>query len=239
MELKGKDLWSYSHKIESISLRKCPHDHQLTDKPYLSAITVTSIFQSFTYKMVAKTSWHRYGTKLCHCHPMYTWHKEQTCNNKNWQQFVCRPTAVIYKLHIRVPQQSWYSIYRPRRDARVSLHFTTCRCTSLCEMTHWSQVPGVFITPSCKCIENNACNKSDTNMWSLRHIQSVAEDMTVYMKGIDNAEHPQVTALLPLCGLCTMSGKAVIWSCSLGDSKGITIKPAQTLLHYLIFGRPA
>ena len=27
---------------------------------------VTGIFQSFTYKMAAKTSWHRYGTKLRH-----------------------------------------------------------------------------------------------------------------------------------------------------------------------------
>ena len=27
--------------------------------------------KSFTYKMAAKTSWHRYGTKLRHCHPMY------------------------------------------------------------------------------------------------------------------------------------------------------------------------
>ena len=25
----------------------------------------------FTYKMAAKASWHRYGTKLRHCHPMY------------------------------------------------------------------------------------------------------------------------------------------------------------------------
>jgi len=32
---------------------------------------VTSIFQSFTYKKAEKTSWHRYGTKLRNCHPMY------------------------------------------------------------------------------------------------------------------------------------------------------------------------
>jgi len=37
-----------------------------SNKAYLSAITVTSIFQSLTYKMTAKTSWHRYGTKLRH-----------------------------------------------------------------------------------------------------------------------------------------------------------------------------
>ena len=32
---------------------------------------VTNISQSFTYKMTAKINWHRYGTKLLHCHPMY------------------------------------------------------------------------------------------------------------------------------------------------------------------------
>jgi len=34
---------------------------------------VTNIYQSFTYKMAAKINWHRYGTKLrhCHCHPIY------------------------------------------------------------------------------------------------------------------------------------------------------------------------
>jgi len=43
----------------------------LTNKAYLSAITVTNIFQSFTYKMAAEIDWHRYGTKLHHCHHMY------------------------------------------------------------------------------------------------------------------------------------------------------------------------
>jgi len=47
VELKGEDLWSYSHKIESLSLQKCPYDHQLTNKMYLSAVTVTSIFQFY------------------------------------------------------------------------------------------------------------------------------------------------------------------------------------------------
>jgi len=29
-----------------------------------------NIYKCFTYKMAAKTSWHRYGTKLRHCHPI-------------------------------------------------------------------------------------------------------------------------------------------------------------------------
>ena len=38
----------------------------------LSAITVTNISQSFTYKMAAEISWDRCGTKLRHCRPMST-----------------------------------------------------------------------------------------------------------------------------------------------------------------------
>ena len=71
VELRGEDLSYYSNEIESVSLRKCPYDHWFTNKAYLSAITVTNTSQSFTYKMAAKINWHRYWTKLRHCHPMY------------------------------------------------------------------------------------------------------------------------------------------------------------------------
>ena len=43
----------------------------LPTKRILIAITVTNISKSFTYKMAAKTSWHRYGTKLRHCRLLY------------------------------------------------------------------------------------------------------------------------------------------------------------------------
>jgi len=33
--------------MESVALRKCPYDHRLTNKAYLSAVTVTNIFRSF------------------------------------------------------------------------------------------------------------------------------------------------------------------------------------------------
>jgi len=36
----------------------------------ISAITVTNISRSFTYKMAAKISLHIYGTKLRRCHPI-------------------------------------------------------------------------------------------------------------------------------------------------------------------------
>ena len=49
--------------------------HQPTNKGYLSDIRVKL---SFTHKMAAKTSWHRYGMKLHHCHPMYC----STCSSE-------------------------------------------------------------------------------------------------------------------------------------------------------------
>ena len=59
-------------KLESVSLRKCPYDHRLANKVYLSAITLKTFFRVFTYKMAAKINWHRHGTNLLHYHPMYT-----------------------------------------------------------------------------------------------------------------------------------------------------------------------
>ena len=55
VELNGEDLSCYSNETESVrpSLTKCPYDHWLTNKAYLSAITVTNIFLVFTYKMAA------------------------------------------------------------------------------------------------------------------------------------------------------------------------------------------
>jgi len=71
VELNGEDLSCYSNKIVSVSLRKWPYDHRLTNKAYLSAFNATNISRSFTYKMAAKVNWHRYGTKLRHRHSMY------------------------------------------------------------------------------------------------------------------------------------------------------------------------
>jgi len=41
---------------------------------------VTNISKSFTHKMAAKTSWHRYGTTLRHSHPMYSERKSADTN---------------------------------------------------------------------------------------------------------------------------------------------------------------
>ena len=40
------------------------------NKAYFRDCRVTNISKSFTYKMAAKNGWHRYGTKLRHCHSM-------------------------------------------------------------------------------------------------------------------------------------------------------------------------
>jgi len=70
---KWRNLSCYSNKIEWVCLTKRPYDHWLTNKACFSAITVTNISESFTHKMAAKTSWHRYGTKLRHCHPIVSY----------------------------------------------------------------------------------------------------------------------------------------------------------------------
>jgi len=55
-ELNREGLSCYSDKIESVSLRKQSQ----------------TFLRVFTYKMAAKISWHRYGTKLRYCHSMYS-----------------------------------------------------------------------------------------------------------------------------------------------------------------------
>ena len=72
------------NKIESGSLiRKCPYDHWLTNKTYLSVTTVKKTFvRVFTFKMAAKIYWHRYGTKLRHCHLALLGHST-LCNDWN------------------------------------------------------------------------------------------------------------------------------------------------------------
>jgi len=102
VQSNGEDLSCYSNKIESVGLRKCPYDQWLTNKAYLSTTTVANISQSFTYKMAAKVNWHRYGTKLRHCHLTYTprGRKKQTlffCLHP----FNARQKLVIFFTHIK------------------------------------------------------------------------------------------------------------------------------------------
>ena len=84
-EVKRRRLiMEFLHKIVSVYENVRIYDHWLTNKAYLSAITVTNIFRSFTYKMAAKTGWHRYETKLRYCHA------------------VCRPTKFCCNLSLNI-----------------------------------------------------------------------------------------------------------------------------------------
>jgi len=53
-----------------------------TDKMYLRDNRVKNTSKSFTHKMAAKTSWHRYGTKLRHGYPVYRQRKGAENYNK-------------------------------------------------------------------------------------------------------------------------------------------------------------
>jgi len=63
------------YHVSQIKFNRLENVHIITDLPtklILSDSRVTNISKSFTHKMAAKTSWHRYGTKLRHCHFIYT-----------------------------------------------------------------------------------------------------------------------------------------------------------------------
>ena len=60
------------NKIKSLCLTKCLYDHELTNKAYLGDITAANIYKSFTHKMAAKTSWHRYGYEITSLSPYIT-----------------------------------------------------------------------------------------------------------------------------------------------------------------------
>jgi len=71
VELRAK-IWCQLNKIKSLCLTKCLYDHELTNKAYLGDITAANIYKSFTHKMEAKTSWHRYGYEITSLSPYIT-----------------------------------------------------------------------------------------------------------------------------------------------------------------------
>jgi len=56
---------------------------------------VTNISKSFAYKMAAKTSWH--GTKLRHCHPMYSYSYCQAVLFDQLRNHSTRPTGELWR----------------------------------------------------------------------------------------------------------------------------------------------
>ena len=63
-------------------------------------IRVTNISKSSTYKIAAETSWHREGTKLRHCHPMYS----HRLPDKTRRSCLCR--VRLYELSLETVWQS-------------------------------------------------------------------------------------------------------------------------------------
>jgi len=59
----GEDLLYYSNKIQPASFKNVHMIINLLTKRILISIALKNISKSFTYKMAAKTGWHRYGTK--------------------------------------------------------------------------------------------------------------------------------------------------------------------------------
>jgi len=114
VEFKGEDLWCYLNKIQSVykNVSMIINSPTNLNKTYLIYIPVANISGSFTHKMAAKTSWHRYVTKLRHCHPMYS------------LIFVCITKYRVNELFISL-QLSFYGLRLPVREAN---HNNFCSC---------------------------------------------------------------------------------------------------------------
>ena len=66
--LKALQSTEGTKKIEPVSLIKCQYDLWLTNKAYLSQWYISL---SFYLQDGGNVSWHRHGTKLRHCRPVY------------------------------------------------------------------------------------------------------------------------------------------------------------------------
>jgi len=86
---------------------------------------VTNISQSFTYTMeAAKINWHRYGTKLRHCHPV---HKMM----EQWRRLQRRHLATAQSARtnsFRKCTCRCCEIRRPMREASVQKHVQSSPC---------------------------------------------------------------------------------------------------------------
>ena len=115
----------------------------LISKAFLSAIAVTNIYPSCAYRMAAEINWHRCGTELRHCHPVY---------NQPMASGVCdsetrRPTVTTYRYMLsNVPSRSHSSsrcssiaVPAPQHTAVISKLLLTA--TAGCYNWHYSHPP--------------------------------------------------------------------------------------------------
>jgi len=88
----------------------------MIEKAHLSDNRVTHVSKSSTHNMAAKSSWHRYGNKLRHCHPMYTYPRTHSLTHRSACSSVCMsqhgPTAAdpLLKVCCRGPGRREISI---------------------------------------------------------------------------------------------------------------------------------
>ena len=106
---------------------------------------LTNIYKSFTHKMAAKTSWHRYGTKLRHCHPMYSTVSSALQNHRISLVGVMLITFGVFfdgsiTETVNAVQIIWATYWR----RWLSFHLFTTNCFRLVkiESTRWAKKRG-------------------------------------------------------------------------------------------------
>ena len=137
--------------IESISSRKCPHDHWLTNKAFQSAITVTNIFRSFylqdggknrleqNYVTVALCSWDCYKAveRLVQCRTVaFRSARVSLSQNMRTCLFVLRRAAASHlsTLHYKLSSQC-----PPRTHTQCTLaNNLLCHGSTRLELPCWS-----------------------------------------------------------------------------------------------------
>jgi len=127
------NVWSWWVKICRVVSIKFNHlvyeNVCMIVKMYLCDITVANISESFTHKMAAKTSWHRYESKLRHCHPVYSNIAQCVCVARwKWRSCVRACDAVWQRRRSRTAP----AIHRRLATTGYSRHLTCKRpiCTA-------------------------------------------------------------------------------------------------------------
>ena len=100
------------------------------------------ILRVFTYKMAAKINWHRYRTKLRHCHPMY-WccpHSMRLSAQRSGVRLSVRQ-SVCPSVCLSRRQQPRFGPYLPECSSERSSSFATAREPALPDIDRCLQAP--------------------------------------------------------------------------------------------------
>jgi len=102
--------------------------------------------------MAAKTSWHKHGTKLRHCHPMYTKKSRNMrgskCKKEKYKKKVigcCLSTLMAVRLSIEAVQHMTSSATHMSHSASPSSHIALFTCN------HGNDAPAL----SMGCVDNH------------------------------------------------------------------------------------